>query len=943
MRRYISYIIMCAAMLLGVGAATVPMVKATNPDLAYADGKTLYFKASHFEADSPIQNGSYSEFLDSSDVYGGTPVIDELASVVSERLAGWDMSEFEVETQGYDTIAVTLRSPNNNLTQYSYLQQYLAFSGGDFELDATNTTYDDYAHPDALNDIIDGQSARIEDIDMGSYKVPVVVVPLKEGDAYREAFLNLVKYCSDHTTAAETDENGQETVAANNTSVVVWANRQDGDTYDKTSTDSNVRARVVTVQGASNDNAVWYASSDTDKNTPYLQLIPASEAISGENYDPSKTKQAYEAAKFLLNMMNASSYHAFDSSDSSRSYHLNFTYMRDAKATVEQLVKLGDWSMDVTVGRTLLATIITVVVLAAILGLTERIFALTHVSVALASMAASFGLFILFGAQFNIAAIIGLIAPAVVSLFSSLYYSRVLKNEIYKGRTLKKANQEAAKKALGPTIDAGVVSIIIGVFVYLFAGDIASKAGIMMVVGGFFGSLLNIIFTRIGAWLLCNDNSMQTMYAKQLGIDSSKIPDALKEEKQSFFGAYAERNFSKGKVWAGVVGGLFAIAGIATMIAFGVKNGTVYNDSAYTTPSTVLRLDIRSDSADVIDIQSVSGIDKITGNDVDGNPNLLAGFRINTGGDTFKSLDQLTKSDLITLSETPKTDYISDDSGGHTYYWFYYEIQLTKYFDPSSTYTVETYSDSGWTRSENVYISDVLENYINTQFVYEDDDFSVSFAKTVPEVSEPSLGKLSLGVGVGIAVAMVYLMLRYRPSRGFAAGLAALVASYSSVAFFVFTRISVLPTVAIGSTVVALVAFLLALYALAGEKEIIRESHEKDKTGVEFRGECLRTATSRNASATMILAVLMLWIAVLFVALSPSVYKTPYLSMVIGLAMALTLVLCFMPFLAEKCALLLSKIKFKPRRKKKKQQTGQLLKKNRSGEPEEAIFIGIND
>jgi hypothetical protein len=161
MRRYISYIIMCAAMLLGVGAATVPMVKATNPDLAYADGKTLYFKASHFEADSPIQNGSYSEFLDSSDVYGGTPVIDELASVVSERLAGWDMSEIEVETQGYDTIAVTLRSPNNNLTQYSYLQQYLAFSGGDFELDATNTTYDDYAHPDALNDIIDGQSARI--------------------------------------------------------------------------------------------------------------------------------------------------------------------------------------------------------------------------------------------------------------------------------------------------------------------------------------------------------------------------------------------------------------------------------------------------------------------------------------------------------------------------------------------------------------------------------------------------------------------------------------------------------------------------------------------------------------------------------------------------------------------------------------------------------------
>lgn len=943
MRRYISYIIMCAAMLLGVGASTVPMIKATNPDLAYADGKTLYFRASHYEVDSPIQNGSYSEFLDEEDVYNDKPVIDELASVVNQRLAGWDMSEFEVETQGYDTIAVTLRSPNNDLTQYTYLQQYLAFSGGDFELDASATTYDDYSHPDVLNDIIDGQTARIEDIDNGSYKVPVVVVPLKTGDEYREAFLNLVKYCNDHTTAAQTDDDGKETAPANNTNIVVWANRQDGDTYDKTSSDMNVRARVVTVQGVANDNAVWYDAGDTDKNTPFLQLIPASDAISGEAYDPSKTKQAYEAAKFLVNMMNASSYHAFDKTDSSRSYHLNFTYMRDAKATVEQIITLGDWSMEVTMGKTLLATIITVAVLAVILALTERIFALTHVSGALLAVAASLALFVAFGAQFNIAAIIGLVAPALVALFGSLYYSRVLKNEIYKGRTLKKANQEAAKKALVPTIDAGVVSILLGVFVYLFAGDIASKAGIMLVLGGFFGSLINIIFTRIGAWLLCNDNSMQTSYAKQFGIDTAKIPDVLKEEKQSFFGTYAERDFSKGKLWSGIIGGLFALAGIATMIAFGVNNGTVYNDSAYTAPSTVLRLDVRSDSAEVIDIESVSGVDKITGNDVDGNPNLLAGFRIQTSADKFKSLDQLTNSDLITLSESPKTDYISDDSGGKTYYWFYYEIELTKYFDPDQTYTVETFSDAGWTKSENVYIGESLEAYVNTRFIYEIDEFHLSFAKTVPEVSEPSLGKLSLGVGIGIVAATLYLILRFRPSRGFAAGLAALVASYSSVAFFVFTRISVLPTVAIGSTIVALVAFLFALFAMAGEKEIIRESHEKEKNGVEFRGQCLREATSRNAGATLILSALVLWIAVLFFAFAPSAYSMSYISIVIGLAMSLVLVLCFMPFLAEKCALLLSKIHFRPIRKKKKQQTGQLLKKNRSGEPEEAIFIGIND
>ncbi|MCR5491894.1 MAG: hypothetical protein K6F32_07185 [Bacilli bacterium] len=943
MRRYISYIIMCAAMLLGVGASAVPMIKATNPDLAYADGKTLYFKASHYTADDPSANGSYSEFLDSTDVNNGTPVIEELADEVSARLTNWDMSEFEVKTQGYDTIAVTLRSPNNDLTQYTYLQQYLAFSGGDYELDATDTSYDDYSHPDVLNDIIDGQTAVIQDIDMGSYKVPVVVVPLKDGDEYREAFKNLVTYCDNHTSAAETDENGNETAAAVNTNIVVWANRETDDTYDKTTSDINVRARVLTVQGAANDNAVWYDSADTEKETPYLQLIPASDAISGESYDPTKTKEAYNAAKFLVNMFNAKSYHAFDSSDQSRTYHLNFTYMRDASATVEQIITLGDWSMDVTFGKTLLATVITIVVLSVVLGLIERIFALTHVSCALASVAATFALFIAFGAQFNIAAIIGLIVPAAVSLFGSLYYSRTLKNEIYKGRTLKKANQEAAKKSLVPTVDAGVVSIILGVFVYLFAGDIASKAGIMLVVGGFFAALISVIFTRIGGWLLCNDNTMQTIYPKQLGIDTSKIPDALKEEKQSFFGAYADRDFSKGKLWTSIVSGLFVLAGVVTMVVFGVKDGTVYNVSEYTSPSTVLRLDVRSEDSSAIDIESVSGINNLIGNDINDNPNLLAGFKVKLSEKSTKSLDQLTNSELITLSETPKTEYISDDAGGTTYYWFYYEIQLTKYLDPDATYTVSTYSDSGWTDQENVYLDDALNTYISTQFIYETDEFYFAVAKTTPEVSEPSLGKLSLGLGIGIAVAALYLVLRYRPSRGLAAGIAALVASYSSVAFFVFTRISVMPTVAIGSTIVALIAFLFALFALAGEKETIRESHEKDKSGVEFRGECLRLATSRNAGITLILAALALWIAVLFFAFSTSAYSMSYLNIVIGLAMALAFALCLLPFLAEKFALLFSKIKFKPSTKKKKKQTGQLLKKNRSGEPEEAIFIGIND
>ena len=47
---------MCAAVLLGVGGASAPMIAKMNSDLAYSDGKTLYFKASEYDETSSTGN-----------------------------------------------------------------------------------------------------------------------------------------------------------------------------------------------------------------------------------------------------------------------------------------------------------------------------------------------------------------------------------------------------------------------------------------------------------------------------------------------------------------------------------------------------------------------------------------------------------------------------------------------------------------------------------------------------------------------------------------------------------------------------------------------------------------------------------------------------------------------------------------------------------------------
>ena len=116
MRRYISYIILCAAALIGVGASVAPTIEGMEADLAYAQGKTLYFKASHYVEGS--LDGNYSDFLDSTDIdASGNPVIEDLADTVTERLNTWGMSEYDVSTEGYDTIAVTLRAADSSQTR----------------------------------------------------------------------------------------------------------------------------------------------------------------------------------------------------------------------------------------------------------------------------------------------------------------------------------------------------------------------------------------------------------------------------------------------------------------------------------------------------------------------------------------------------------------------------------------------------------------------------------------------------------------------------------------------------------------------------------------------------------------------------------------------------------------------------------------------------------
>ena len=963
MRRFISYLLLCGATVLGVGASTVPVLLNMDADLAYESGKTLYFRASKWDESS--LNGNYTgeggEFLDLDDGLpaGSKQPIAYIADTMRERLDAFGISGYKVETQGGDTLAVTLRTPKDSANLYDSVQRYLAFSGGDYELDASDDSHDGYAYNQLWADIIDGQTASIVDMDQGAYKVPTVVIPLKSGDDYKTAFDDLVKYCTDNTKAAD-EEAGTE---ATNCTVVIWSNRLgETDTYKNAQTNPNIRAKIFKEESSS--TVAYYADDDTDKTTPYLRLIPNSSATSGSEYDPTKTQEAYDAARALMLTFNAGAfqYDALKTSGEANAprYAVNFIYSEKAPASVESFFTLG-WNREVAMTATMISTIVCIAFLIVLLAFFDRALAALDVAVIAITGFSSLAVFAAFGAQFNIAALIGLAAVALTAAFGTIFYGAKLKEELYKGRTLKKAHTEAVRRSLWPTIDMGIVTIVIGLCVYGLAGDMASKGGVMLVLGGFFGLLANLIYTRIAGWLLCNDSTTAVKFPKMLGVRSENIPDLVKEEKQSYFGPFADRDFSKGRKIGIIATCAFLLAGIGATIGFGVASGgnSFFNSSSYENSAPVLHIDVRSSNSSSITITSLREVSDLKTDDFDKDSAPTDVFHTYKIGQTYLA-DIVTNIELTTQS---KAVSVGEGDTVETYYWFYYTATLgsnnadivSSLADSSKELTITKWDGAAYSPFGATTLSELSSDII-TQFVGSDvrdllyagafsDDVYITFDAVTPASLTPYLWQIALSVGVGIAATLVYLCIRFRPSRGIVAGLGIAASSFIAVTFFILTRISTLPVVALGAIPVAVIAAGLALFILNGEKEIYRDSKEKDKDNYEFRLQCLHQATSRQAGNALFFALLSFYVAIVFLAFGPRVYGNAYIAVVLGVAFALAITLTSMASLSGGLAKAFSRITIrKPNLKKKKaKQGGQLMKKRNSAEPEESIFIGIND
>ena len=146
----------------------------------------------------------------------------------------------------------------------------------------------------------------------------------------------------------------------------------------------------------------------------------------------------------------------------------------------------------------------------------------------------------------------------------------------------------------------------------------------------------------------------------------------------------------------------------------------------------------------------------------------------------------------------------------------------------------------------------------------------------------------------------------------------------------------------------ALTALYVAIFTLNRAKEIVKDSRERDKTALEFKNACLVKANAEEAVEIIIFSSIIAALCLSLAIIGPREYAFIFVGALIGIAFAVACAL----FVLVPCVKFLS-VYIKragdsvSNARKKAQEERRANEKNaarrKGSEPEEAIFIGIND
>ena len=896
MRRLWSHIIIAATSLVMVGATFATVVTNIDSNIEFTSGRELVFRVAE-KGDDGNPNESIT--------FDNTDAVNEIAGIMEERLKTADVSRYKVETQGYDTIKVSFVEESDS--QYEIIKNYLSFNAS-LAISNSKGTY--ALATEFLNSKKD---AYMETTD----GYPAIIIPIDKDNEMFQAVYTEAKEMSDNGEGEvevedDSGEDEEEHEHQHKAYLYLWYNyvedyysydkidQNNSDTYDPT-----IANKVLMTFDAANP----FLDDDQDELRAYVNPSNGESEVTAD-----ALKTAYENARYYVNLLNAGE----------MNYHVSFLFSEKADAWVEELVSLGEHE-NIAWSRTFIATLCAMVVVSLLLVYFYRLGALSVATTSIVSTFFGLLFVVLFGAEFNIAGIVGLISLALTSVISGIIYLNKLKDECYRGRSLKKANAEAAKKALLPTIDVHVVLVAAGVASYLLGGVIMKGFALCTILGGLVSLVLNLAGLRGLLWLATNEQGIANRY-DLFDVSKDQVPNALEEEKQKYFGANADKDFTKSKKPVGIIAAILMVASVAGLVFFGVKNnGSVYGTGdklgnsqiyvAYTSETannTALSTDVKSRLDTMLD-------------------------RAYLDGQKLADCTQIDSYDYTSQYKTTK-------SGVDTVYYAYYRITFNKALtgEETITYKDESGNESFSETAEVFFTMDTLNStsLANLNF---DHNVDISLKNSVrANADQPEFKSLILASTVLAGISFAYLLLRYRLSRGIAVlGIATLSVGISAGIFALLFFLPVTSYVSVALPFIALFTFDIAVLFMNKEREMVLEDRNRDNS-VEARENIMKRALGISSTPITISFIIALYLGVNFFGFMFTSVSWVFLLMILGVCITTGLVLVIFGPFAHMLYKAFSKVKIaKPAKASKKKKAPVRVKK--SAEPEEAIFIGIND
>ena len=909
MRRLWAHIIILFTAIVAVFAFSPNLVKQISTNGNYEQRRQFTFQLTQREAQD--EDDDPKEINENS--------AKDMAKIMESRLIKYGVTEYEITTSGSDIINVTFNADeyysgnneDNQMDQYQQIVNVLSFSGS-------------FALVNSNNDLVEGDQfirgrAYLKDVQVNEY--PTVILPIKTDSTEWEALIDgAIK-----NPESETSGEGEEETTTEICRLYLLYNWQKGDTYTTLSESGKLSSKILLNFEFAPDNPdeLFY---DDNKNS-LAQVCGFSDSNSNGVADPSEVKAAFNQADYLLNLFHAS---ALDY-EVKCIRGLSGTEMYvDAK--VEEVISYSKINWN----HTLTAVLAGIIITSLLMVVFYKLGALNAAATTLLSVFLAFLFMVKAGLEYNTLAVVGLVVVAVISLVSNIIYLNKLKDEAYKGRLIKKANAEASKKSLLPILDIHIVAVAISLMCYLLGGDALHSFSSVFLLGSLVSLVLNTLGTKGSMWLATNATGLTGKY-EFFGIDSEHVPNHLAEEKQTYFGNYAEKDFGKSKKPVAIVASVLFVASVVGMIVSGVvNNGNMLKPVSSEVTGNEIYL---TDTIKVINEDSKSKLDDSTCED------LLSYVYIQKDKNT--PIDQSNPATYVTLGSYvssyksfTQSEQKTVESITTTYQTTYYVVTLKSVLDKNATTEVKDYV-AGDPMTLDFVLENLFEMEPSGKFSSENTKAELKKIETYVNKADTDWSKVMLATSIAIAIATVYLLIRYRLSRGLASIVFPVLTSATVMGLLILLS---LPGLAIPSAafvalpITTLLTYFFVIIFANKEREMIVEERNREDS-IEYRLDVSKRALGISYTPILIAAVVASYLFINFFGFGPASASYIYLVGLIGFIITLVYFSILYVPVSNFFYKLFKGVQFPKLQKKAKKEKP----KQKSAEPEEAIFIGIND